>query len=56
MIPNPFWGGALFPLVVLGVLVAWPWLERRLTRDRGVHNLLDRPRDAPLRTGFGSAS
>jgi ubiquinol-cytochrome c reductase cytochrome b subunit len=53
VIPNPFWGGALFPLVVLGVLVAWPWLERRLTRDYASHNLLDRPRDAPLRTGFG---
>jgi ubiquinol-cytochrome c reductase cytochrome b subunit len=53
VVPNPFWGGALFPLVVLGVLVAWPWLEKRLTGDHGSHNLLDRPRDAPLRTGFG---
>ena len=26
LVPNPFWGGALFPLVVLGVLVAWPWV------------------------------
>jgi ubiquinol-cytochrome c reductase cytochrome b subunit len=55
VIPNPFWGGALFPLIVLGVLVAWPWLERRFTHDHGSHNLLDRPRDAPLRTGFGVA-
>jgi ubiquinol-cytochrome c reductase cytochrome b subunit len=53
VVPNPFWGGALFPLVVLLVLAAWPWAERRLTGDRRVHNLLDRPRDAPLRTGFG---
>jgi ubiquinol-cytochrome c reductase cytochrome b subunit len=53
VVPNPFWGGALFPLVVLSVLVAWPWLERRITGDRGVHNVLDRPRDAPLRTAFG---
>jgi ubiquinol-cytochrome c reductase cytochrome b subunit len=53
IVPNPFWGGALFPLVVLAVLVTWPALERRLTRDRLPHNLLDRPRDAPLRTGFG---
>ncbi len=55
LIPNPFWGGALFPLVVLGVLGAFPWLERRLTGDRGVHNLADRPRDAPNRTAFGVA-
>jgi ubiquinol-cytochrome c reductase cytochrome b subunit len=53
LIPNPFWGGALFPLVVLAVMAAWPWLERRLTGDRRAHNLLDRPRDAPLRTAFG---
>src|SRR3954447_4395112 len=55
VIGNPFWGGVLFPLVVLAVLAAWPWLERRLTGDRGVHNVLDRPRDAPLRTAFGLA-
>jgi ubiquinol-cytochrome c reductase cytochrome b subunit len=53
LVPNPFWGGALFPLVVLGVLMAWPWIERRLTGDRGFHNVLDRPRDAPGRTAFG---
>jgi ubiquinol-cytochrome c reductase cytochrome b subunit len=54
IVPNPFWGGALFPLIVLGVLVAWPAIERRVTGDRGHHNLLDRPRDAPFRTGFGA--
>jgi ubiquinol-cytochrome c reductase cytochrome b subunit len=55
LVPNPFWGGALFPLVVLAVLGAFPWVERRLTGDRGFHNLLDRPRDAPNRTAFGVA-
>jgi ubiquinol-cytochrome c reductase cytochrome b subunit len=53
VVPNPFWGGALFPLVVLVVLVAWPWMERRFTGDHAVHNLLDRPRDAPVRTALG---
>jgi ubiquinol-cytochrome c reductase cytochrome b subunit len=53
VVPNPFWGGALFPVVVLLTLAVWPWLERRLTGDRATHNLLDRPRDAPLRTGIG---
>ncbi len=53
VVPNPFWGGALFPLAVLSVLALWPWAERRLTGDTGVHNLLDRPRDAPARTGLG---
>jgi ubiquinol-cytochrome c reductase cytochrome b subunit len=55
VVPNPFWGGALFPLIVLGVLVGYPWIERRLTGDRGVHNVLDRPRDVPNRTAFGAA-
>ena len=50
--PNPFWGGALFPIVVLATLALWPWLERRLTGDRRSHNALDRPRDAPLRTAL----
>src|SRR4051812_17453816 len=31
VIPNPFWGGALFPLVVVALLASWPWLERRIT-------------------------
>jgi quinol---cytochrome-c reductase cytochrome b subunit len=55
LVPNPFWGGALFPLIVLGVLMAWPFVERRITGDYGFHNVLDRPRDAPGRTAFGVA-
>ncbi len=55
LVPNPFWGGVLFPLVVLGVLGSMPLLERRFTGDRSVHNLADRPRDAPNRTAFGVA-
>ncbi len=55
VVPNPFWGGALFPLLVFGILFAWPWAERRATGDRGYHNLLQRPRDNPWRTGIGVA-
>ena len=55
IIPNPFWGGALFPLVVFGVMFAWPALERRITRDRHRHDLLERPRDRPIRTAVGAA-
>ena len=55
VIPNPFWGGVLFPLVVLSVALAVPWAERRFSGARGVHNLADRPRDAPGRTAFGVA-
>jgi ubiquinol-cytochrome c reductase cytochrome b subunit len=53
LVPNPFWGGALFPLIVMGFLYLWPWLERKATGDYAYHNLLDRPRDAPWRTAIG---
>jgi ubiquinol-cytochrome c reductase cytochrome b subunit len=55
LVPNPFWGGVLFPGVVVLALLFWPVLERRRTGDRGVHNVLDRPRDAPTRTAIGAA-
>ena len=55
-IPNPFWGGALFPLFCFGLLYAWPWIEQRfITHDRRRHDLLDRPRDNPLRSAIGAA-
>jgi ubiquinol-cytochrome c reductase cytochrome b subunit len=53
LVPNPFWGGAGFPLLVFAVLYLWPWLERKVTGDHAFHNLLDRPRDAPWRTAIG---
>jgi ubiquinol-cytochrome c reductase cytochrome b subunit len=53
-IPNPFFGGALFPLVCFATLYLWPWFEQRfITRDFRRHDLLDRPRDNPLRTAIG---
>jgi ubiquinol-cytochrome c reductase cytochrome b subunit len=55
LVPNPFWGGALLPLVFFAFLYAWPLLERRLTGDHAYHNLLERPRDAPARTAIGMA-
>ena len=55
IIPNPFFGGILFPGVVFGVLFLWPALERRFTDDWREHHLLDRPRDHPVRTGLGAA-
>jgi ubiquinol-cytochrome c reductase cytochrome b subunit len=55
VVPNPFWGGAAFPLIVFGLLYAWPALERRVTGDRAWHNVLERPRDNPWRTGIGVA-
>jgi len=55
VVPNPFWGGALFPMFLFLLLFCWPALERRVTGDHAFHNLLDRPRDAPWRTAIGAA-
>jgi ubiquinol-cytochrome c reductase cytochrome b subunit len=55
LVPDPFWGGALFPVVILLVLALWPWAERKITGDDAFHNLLERPRDNAWRTSLGAA-
>jgi len=55
-IANPFFPGAVLPGITFGLLYAWPFLERRFTKDRDAHNLLDRPRDAPVRSALGAAT
>jgi ubiquinol-cytochrome c reductase cytochrome b subunit len=54
-ISEVFWPAILFPGVAFGILTLWPWIERRFTRDRAEHHLLDHPRDTPVRTGIGAA-
>ena len=55
LLPNPFFGGILFPGIVFTTLYAWPAIERRITKDWARHDLLDRPRDNPWRTAVGAA-
>ena len=55
LVPNPFWGGLLFPTLVFAFLYAWPVIERRRTGDYRRHELLERPRDNPTRTAVGAA-
>lgn len=55
-IPNPFFPGVLLAGVTFTLLYLWPFLEARFTGDREPHNLLDRPRDRPLRTALGVAT
>jgi ubiquinol-cytochrome c reductase cytochrome b subunit len=54
-IPSPFIPGVLLPGVAFGVMTVWPFLEAFVTRDHAQHQLLDSPRDKPLRTAFGVA-
>lgn len=41
--------------VFFGLLATWPFLEERLVHDRSDHQLLERPRDNPTRTGLDAA-
>ncbi|WP_448421158.1 cytochrome bc1 complex cytochrome b subunit [Mycolicibacter minnesotensis] len=47
-------GVALIMGAVFGLLIAYPFLEKKFTGDKAHHNLLQRPRDAPVRTGIGA--
>ncbi len=54
-IPSPFVPALVIPGIVFGIVVFWPWIERRLTGDRAVHNLLDLPWQSPIRAASGMA-
>ncbi|MGP3961040.1 cytochrome bc1 complex cytochrome b subunit [Nonomuraea sp. 3N208] len=43
------------PGLLFAGLALYPFVERWVTGDRAVHNMLDRPRDVPPRTGIGVA-
>ncbi|WP_181721064.1 cytochrome bc1 complex cytochrome b subunit [Nocardia gipuzkoensis] len=53
-VPAVFWVAMLMGLV-FAVLISYPWIEKRLTGDTSAHhNLLQRPRDVPVRTALGA--
>jgi ubiquinol-cytochrome c reductase cytochrome b subunit len=54
-IPTVFIPGVVLPGIFFGLLTLWPFIEQRITRDTAEHQLLDYPRDAPVRTGIGVA-
>lgn len=51
-IPAVFWVALLLGILV-ALLFTYPWIEQKLTGDTAHHNLLQRPRDVPVRTGLG---
>ena len=55
LIPSTFVPGVVIPGLGFTVLALWPFIEAHLTGDTDEHHLLDRPRDAPLRTAVGVA-
>ncbi|WP_157248086.1 cytochrome b [Nonomuraea typhae] len=54
-----FAAGLWIPALVLGgffgVLLLWPFVERRVTGDHAVHHVVQRPSAAPVRTALGVA-
>ncbi|GAA3306488.1 cytochrome bc complex cytochrome b subunit [Streptomyces cinereospinus] len=54
LVPGVFLPFALFPLILAAIGV-YPFLEAWITGDRREHHVLDRPRNAPVRTGLGVA-
>ncbi|MEC3975464.1 cytochrome b, partial [Amycolatopsis sp. H20-H5] len=53
-VPPVFFAGAMGIAILIGALISYPWLERKLSKDTAHHNLLQRPRDVPVRTSIGA--
>jgi ubiquinol-cytochrome c reductase cytochrome b subunit len=53
-VPPLFWPTVVLPGVLIGMAMMYPFLEAKLTKDRAIHHLLQRPRDVPVRTSLGA--
>jgi ubiquinol-cytochrome c reductase cytochrome b subunit len=53
-IPEPFLPGIVVPLIVVVLVLVWPWIDARITGDRGEHNLLDWWWEKPFRAATGA--
>jgi ubiquinol-cytochrome c reductase cytochrome b subunit len=54
-LPPLFWPGIVMPGIVLAVLFAWPWIDARISKDSGAHDVLVPASRAPWRLGVGVA-
>jgi ubiquinol-cytochrome c reductase cytochrome b subunit len=52
-VPAPFLPFMLGLPLLTGLAAVYPWIERKMTKDYAHHNLLQRPRDVPVRTSLG---
>lgn len=53
LIPEVFFSGFLFPLLLFVVLYSVPFLDKFITGDTRAHHVLRRPSDRPFNTAFG---
>lgn len=54
-IPAVFWPGVVLPGLVIALLVAWPWIDKRISRDDAATDVLAPATTAPWRVGVGAA-
>jgi ubiquinol-cytochrome c reductase cytochrome b subunit len=53
-IPALFWPTVVLPGILTVLPMLYPFIEARMHRDKGMHHLLQRPRDVPARTALGA--
>ncbi len=53
-LPPLFWPTVVLPGILVTIAAAYPFLEAKMTKDTKPHNLLQRPRDVPVRTSLGA--
>jgi len=55
-LPPLFWPTVVLPGILTNLGLLYPFIERRFMKDKAHHNLLQRPRDNPVRTSLGAMS
>lgn len=53
-VPAIFWPAVVLPGILTILPMIYPFIEARRLKDKRLHNLLQRPRDVPNRTGLGA--
>jgi ubiquinol-cytochrome c reductase cytochrome b subunit len=53
-LPPLFWPTVVLPGILFTLAGAYPFIEAKMTNDTKAHNLLQRPRDVPVRTSLGA--
>ena len=48
------WPTVVLPGIMFTLLALYPFIEAKMTKDRALHHLLQRPRDVPVRTSLGA--
>ncbi|HEX7746153.1 MAG TPA: ubiquinol-cytochrome c reductase cytochrome b subunit [Micromonosporaceae bacterium] len=56
LVPAPFFPGVVLGGLTFLALYAWPFAERLWTKEKRSHQLLERPRQHPVRLGVGVAA